>query len=137
MGSERFYEKEMVSESDASYNSLSPDGSLTLSPGGSPKPKSSSLSDASSSPERLAELGIPSEIDEGVCTVGTTRSLEKRGVPLADEEFVEKRGVALADGGPRWSAIRSSDNLVTRQSRHRVGSVGVPHGVVGVTALSA
>lgn len=30
MGSERFYEKEMVSESDASYNSLSPDGSLTL-----------------------------------------------------------------------------------------------------------
>lgn len=38
MGSERFYE-EMVSESDASYNSLSPDGSLTLSPGGSPKPK--------------------------------------------------------------------------------------------------
>lgn len=78
MGSERFYEKEMVSESDASYNSLSPDGSLTLSPGGSPKPKSSFLSDASSSPERLAELGIPSEIDEGVCTVGTMRSLWKK-----------------------------------------------------------
>lgn len=78
MGSERFYEKEMVSESDASYNSLSLDGSLTLSPGGSPKPKRSYLSDASSSPERLAELGIPSEIDEGVCTVGTTRSLWKK-----------------------------------------------------------
>lgn len=71
MGSECFSEKEMVSESDASY------GSLTLLPDVSSPPKGSSLSDASSSPEKLAELGIPSEFDEDVCTVGTTRRLWK------------------------------------------------------------
>lgn len=74
-GSERLSEKEMLSESDASDDSLS--DSLTLLPDVSSPPKGSSLSDASSSPGKLAELGIQSELDEDVCPVGTTRRLWK------------------------------------------------------------